>query len=281
MLDGKQKTRFSHFITYILLTAFSVYCLFPVVWMLLSALKPQNEIRTAMPTFYIKKPTFSNFSRVMFDTGFLGFMKNSFIVATCTTLISILIAILAGYALSRYARYRFVKVTNIAMLISQMIPGVLLLVPLYMIMERLHLLDTYLSLIIAYTTFVIPLCTFMMSSFFESIPYEIEEASEVDGCGKLKTIFVIIIPVSIPSIVSTGLYAFINAWNEFMFGYTFISKDALKTITPAIMLFKGANSTDWGGLMATSVLAVLPVTVVFLFLQKYFLEGLMSGSVKG
>lgn len=108
-----------------------------------------------------------------------------------------------------------------------------------------------------------------------------EEAAEVDGCGKLRTIFTIIIPVSIPSIISTGLYAFINAWNEFMFGYTFISADSHKTITPAIMLYRGANATDWGGLMATSVLAVLPVTIIYLFLQKYYMEGLMSGSVKG
>lgn len=281
MLEGKRQIAIARTITYFLLTIFSVFCIFPVVWMILSALKPENEIRTAIPSFIIHKPTFGNFSRVLLDTGFLGFMKNSFIVAACTTMISLLISILAGYAMSRYAKRNFVRVTNIGMLISQMVPGVLLLVPLYMIMQRLHLLDSYFSLIIAYTTFVIPLCTFMMSSFFESIPYEMEEAAEVDGCGKLKTIFTIIIPVSIPSIISAGLYAFINAWNEFMFGYTFISKDAFKTITPAIMLYKGANSTDWGGLMATSVLAVLPVTIVFLFLQKYFMAGLLSGSVKG
>ena len=109
----------------------------------------------------------------------------------------------------------------------------------------------------------------------------LEEAAEIDGCGKAQTIFKIILPLSVPSLISTGLYAFINAWNEFMFGYIFISTDKYRTLTPAIMLFKGANTIDWGGLMAGSVIAVIPVTIIFLFLQKYFLAGLMSGSVKG
>lgn len=281
MLNSKKQTRINHISTYVLLIIFSVFSLFPFVWMVLSALKPKAEIRVADPSFLIKNPTFENFRKVLFDTGFIGFMKNSFVVAAISTVISLIIAIFAGYALSRYSRQGFVKYTHIGMLISQMVPGVLLLVPLYLIMQNLKLLDSYYSLILAYTTFVIPLCTFMMSSFFDTVPYSLEEAAEVDGCGKIRTIFTIIIPVSIPSIISTGLYAFINAWNEFMFGYTFISVDKYKTITPAIMLYRGANVTDWGGLMATSVLAVLPITIIFLLLQKYYISGLMSGSVKG
>ena len=192
-----------------------------------------------------------------------------------------IIAVLAGYALSRYYRKRIVKASNFMMMLSQMIPGVLLLVPLYMIMQQMHMLETHISLVLAYTTFVIPLCTFMMSSFFDTVPIDLEEAAEIDGCSKAKTLIRVILPVSIPSLISTGLYAFINAWNEFMFGYVLISSDKLRTLTPAIMLFKGANLVDWGGLMAASVISVLPVTIIFLFLQKYFLAGLMSGSVKG
>ena len=192
-----------------------------------------------------------------------------------------IIAVLAGYALSRYYRKRIVKTSNFMMMLSQMIPGVLLLVPLYMIMQQMHMLETHISLVLAYTTFVIPLCTFMMSSFFDTVPIDLEEAAEIDGCSKAKTLIRVILPVSSPSLISTGLYAFINAWNEFMFGYVLISSDKLRTLTPAIMLFKGANLVDWGGLMAASVISVLPVTIIFLFLQKYFLAGLMSGSVKG
>ena len=278
---NKRNRKIAQVVTYVLLVVFSVYCIFPFVWMVISALKPKTEIRTATPSFAIIEPTLENFKRVLFDVGFLNYIKNSLLVSVVACVLSMIVAILAGYALSRYFKLKLVKSSNLAMMLSQMIPGVLLLVPLYLIMQRLHVLESYLSLILAYTTFVIPLCTFMMSSFFDTVPLALEEAAEIDGCSKAQTILRIILPLSIPSLVSTGLYAFINAWNEFMFGYIFISTDQYRTLTPAIMLFKGANTIDWGGLMAGSVIAVIPVTLIFLFLQRYFLAGLMSGSVKG
>ena len=278
---NKRNRKIAQVVTYVLLVVFSVYCIFPFVWMVISALKPKTEIRTATPSFAIIEPTLENFKRVLFDVGFLNYIKNSLLVSVVACVLSTIVAILAGYALSRYFKLKLVKASNLAMMLSQMIPGVLLLVPLYLIMQRLHVLESYLSLILAYTTFVIPLCTFMMSSFFDTVPLALEEAAEIDGCSKAQTILRIILPLSIPSLVSTGLYAFINAWNEFMFGYIFISTDQYRTLTPAIMLFKGANTIDWGGLMAGSVIAVIPVTLIFLFLQRYFLAGLMSGSVKG
>lgn len=267
--------------TYVLLTLISFVCVFPFLWMLISALKPKTEIRTAVPSLLIHSPTVENFSRVLIDTGFIKYIGNSLVVSTTACVLSMLIAVLAGYAFSRYSKKQLVKISNLTMMLSQMIPGVLLLVPLYMIMKNLGILESYISLILAYTTFVIPLCTFMMSSFFDTVPVSLEEAAEIDGYNKAQTIMKVILPLSIPSLVSTGLYAFINAWNEFMFGYVFLSTDKYRTLTPAIMLFKGANTIDWGGLMAASVIAVLPVTLIFLFLQRYFLAGLMSGSVKG
>lgn len=279
---GNKKTKtIKKSVLYILLSLYAVICVFPFIWMLLSALKPADEIRSAVPSFIIHQPTLENFKRVLVNNGFLTYIKNSLTISIAATLISMVIAVLAGYAFSRYFRKRLVKVSNFLMMLSQMIPGVLLLVPLYMIMKQMHMLETHISLILAYTTFVIPLCTFMMSSFFDTVPYDLEEAAEIDGCNKAMTLIRVILPVSVPSLISTGLYAFINAWNEFMFGYILVSSDSLRTLTPAIMLFKGANLVDWGGLMAASVIAVLPVTIIFLFLQKYFLAGLMSGSVKG
>lgn len=268
-------------ISYVLLVIISIVCIFPLLWMIISALKPKTEIRTAIPSFIIHEPTLENFRRVLVDSGFINYIKNSFFVSIIACLISMVIAVMAGYALSRYYKLKLVKVSNLAMMLSQMIPGVLLLVPLYMIMQKMHVLESYISLILAYTTFVIPLCTFMMSSFFDTVPIALEEAAEIDGYNKFQTIIKVIIPLSVPSLISTGLYAFINAWNEFMFGYIFISTDKYRTLTPAIMLFKGANTIDWGAMMAASVVAVIPVTFIFLFLQKYFLAGLMSGSVKG
>jgi multiple sugar transport system permease protein len=249
--------------------------------MVISALKPASEIRVSHPTFFIDAPTIENFVSVLVDHNFLTYIRNSLIVSLAACALSLVISILAGYVFSRYFRTRAVKYTNFAMLVSQMVPGVLLLVPLYITMRNLGLLDSYVSLILAYTTFVIPLCTFMLSSGYDAIPMSLEEAAELDGCSRLRTIWSVILPTMLPNIVSVGLYAFISAWNEFMFGYIFISTDQFRTITPGIMLFKGANSIDWGGIMAGSVVAVVPVALIFLLLQRFFIAGLMSGAVKG
>ncbi|WOF22337.1 carbohydrate ABC transporter permease [Microbacterium betulae] len=275
------RRRTSTVITYVLLALLAVYTLFPFLWMVMSALKPANEIRARTPSFLIAAPTLDNFVRVLVQHDFLVYIRNSLVVSLAACALSLVISLLAGYVFSRNYRMKAVQTTNFAMLVSQMIPGVLLLVPLYITMRNLGLLDSYGALILAYTTFVIPLSTFMLSSAYDSIPTSLEEAAEIDGASRLRTLTSVVIPVMVPSIVSVGLYAFITAWNEFMFGYIFTSTDALRTITPAIMLFKGANTVDWGGLMAASVIAVLPVAIIFLFLQRYFISGLMSGAVKG
>lgn len=275
------RRRSSTIVTYVLMAALLVFTLFPFVWMVISALKPADEIRATEPSFWIDAPTLDNFMRVLVDHNFLVYVKNSLIVSIVACALSLVISLLAGYVFSRQYRRKLVQSTNFAMLISQMVPPVLLLVPLYITMRNINLLDTYWALILAYTTFVIPLSTFMLSSAYDSIPMSLEEAAEIDGAGRIRTLTNVVLPVMIPSIVSVALYAFITAWNEFMFGYIFISTDSLRTITPAIMLFKGANTVDWGGLMASSVIAILPVAIIFLFLQRLFMSGLMSGAVKG
>lgn len=280
-MDTLKQRRVGRGLTYAGLIALSAYTIFPFYWMVTSALKPQDEIRARNPSLIVHHPTLDNFVNVLFDQHFLLYIKNSLIVSLAACALSLVISVLSGYVFSRFFRRRMVRYSSLAMLVSQMVPGVLLLVPLYITMRNLGLLDTYLSLIIAYTTFVIPMCTFMLSSGFDSIPIALEEAAQLDGCGRLETIRRVILPIMLPSLVSVGLYAFINAWNEFMFGYIFISDDSKRTITPAILLFKGANSIDWGSVMAASVLAVVPVALIFLLLQRYFMSGLMSGAVKG
>lgn len=271
----------STIVSYVLMAILAVYTLFPFIWMVISSLKPRSEIRVRKPTFWTESPTIDNFARVLVDNNFLTYIGNSLIVSITACALSLIISLFAGYVFSRNYRMKMVQGTNFAMLVSQMIPGVLLLVPLYITMRNLNLLDTHASLILAYTTFVIPLSTFMLSSAYDSIPISLEEAAEIDGAGKMRTLVSVVLPVMTPSIISVALYSFITAWNEFMFGYIFISSDSMRTITPAVMLFKGANSVDWGGLMAGSVLAVLPVALIFMFLQRYFISGLMSGAVKG
>lgn len=281
MLLSKNGRLISKTITYIVLVFFAIFCVFPFLWMVVTSLKPTDQIRTSNPSFFIEDPTFSHFENVLVNTQFITFFVNSLIVAITTTIISMLVSIFAGYALSRFQRFKGIKIVNVTMLLSQMIPGVLLLIPLYILMQRLGLLDTYAAMILAYTTFMVPLCTFMLKGFIDSIPYELEEAAEIDGCSRIRIIYQIILPISIPSLVATALFAFVNAWNEFMFGYVFINDEAHRTLTPGITLFKGLYTTDWGSIMSASVLAVLPVVILFIYLQKFLIEGMTAGSVKG
>ena len=158
MLGRKACNRLTKLITYILLTMISLVCVFPFLWMVITALKPETEVRQAVPSLIIHQPTIENLLKVLFDTGFVKYMRNSFVVASAATILSMIIAVMAGYVLSRYYKRRIVKLSNVGMMISQMIPGVLLLVPLYITMQKIGLLESYFSLILAYTTFVIPLC---------------------------------------------------------------------------------------------------------------------------
>lgn len=281
MLISRGKERVLTAATYLVLIVFSFYCLFPFLWMIVTSIKPTETILSTNPSFWVPKPTAKHFENVINHSAFLTFFKNSLFIAIITTLGALIISIFAGYALSRFVRFRGVKLFSVAMLLSQMIPGVLLLIPLYLTMKNLHLLNTYSSLILSYTTFTVPLCTFFMKGFFDSVPYEMEEAAEIDGCSRIGIILRVLIPVSLPSLVATSLFAFLNAWNEFLFGFVFINDESHRTLTPGISLFRGQFQTDWGSLMAASVLCVIPVVLIFVFMQRYLIEGMTAGAVKG
>jgi len=268
-------------LTYLVLIVFALFCLFPFVWMLDSALKPLAEVQSLRPTLLIHHPTLASFRRVLLETRFGIYFRNSLVVAAGCTALALSVSIFCGYALSRWPHLAPARVVGAALLLSQMIPGVLLLVPLYITLRQLGLLSTYGGLIIVYCTFTVPLCTFMLKGFFDAVPLDLEEAAELDGCGRAGLVWRVLLPLSTPGLLAAGAFAFINAWNEFMFGYVLVNDEARRTLTPGIMLFKSANLTDWGGLMAASVLAVVPVAACFLYLQRFLIEGLAAGAVKG
>ena len=268
-------------LTYATLGLFSAYCLFPFLWMVDTALKPTADIRSLNPTFLIAAPTLEHFADVLLRSPFLVYFRNSLIVGIAASVLTLVVAVFCSYALSRWSRQGAVRAVGGALLLSQMIPGVLLLVPLYILMRRLGLLSSYWSLIIVYCTFTVPLCSFMLKGFFDAIPLEIEEAAEIDGCSRLAFLGRVLLPLCAPGLLATGVFAFIHAWNEFMFGYVLINNDAHRTLTPGIMLYKGDHITDWGSLMAASALAVIPVALCFIYLQRFLVEGLAAGAVKG
>jgi multiple sugar transport system permease protein len=267
--------------TYATLALFAVFCLFPFLWMLDTSLKPPGEVRSLNPTFWIVNPTLENFNHVLTDGNFLVYFRNSVIVAGGATLLSLTVSIFCGYALSRFPREPIARAVGGALVLSQMIPGVLLLAPIYILMRQFGLLSTYRALIIVYCTFSIPLCCFMLKGFFDAIPRELEDAAEMDGCSRFGFITRILLPLAAPGILATALFSFVTAWNEFLFGYVLINDEARRTLTPGIMVFKGPHLTDWGALMAASVLAVVPVAIFFVYLQRFLMEGLTTGAVKG
>jgi ABC-type glycerol-3-phosphate transport system permease component len=266
---------------YGVLAAFSAFCLFPFLWMVDTAFKPIDEVLSSAPSFIIRHPTLFNFETVLLHSPFLVYLRNSCIVSGFSTLLTMVSSTFCAYVLSRWSRQRPVRVLAGALLASQMIPGVLLLVPLYMTMRDLGLLSTYFSLIIVYCTFMVPLAVFMLRGFFDGVPLELEEAAELDGCSRSAFLIRVLLPLSVPGLLATGLFGFVTAWNEFMFGYVLINDDAHRTLTPGIMLFRGAHETDWGSLMAASVLTILPVGISFLYLQRFLSGGLAIGAVKG
>ena len=263
------------------LAFFVAFCAFPFVWMLDTAFKPAAEIFSTAPTLVIASPTFGNFRAVVLESPFLIYFGNSLIVAGASTILTVTLSVFASYAMSRWAYLSVTQIVTGGLIVSQMIPGVLLLIPLYVLIRTMGLLSTYTALVIVYCTFMVPLASFMLKGFFDAVPRELEEAAAMDVCSRLDFILRILLPVTLPGLMATAVFAFIAAWNEFMFGYVLINDDARRTLTPGIMLFKGSHQTDWGSLTAASVLAAVPVALGFVYVQRFLITGLTAGAVKG
>lgn len=257
------------------------YALFPILWMVSTAFKPTAEIRTADPTFIPSRLSFEHFALVLWESNFLIYVRNSLLVASTVTAATLVVSTLAGYAFSRFQRLPGITAAGVGMIFGQLVPGVLLVVPLYITMKNLGLLDSLWSLILAYTTFSVPLSTLMLKGFFDQLPTEVEEAAELDGCPSWQVVWRIALPLALPGLMTTALYAFVQSWNEFLFGYTFISQDDRRTLTPGLADFIGLWTVDWGALMAAASLAVLPVTLAYLYLQRYLISGIATGATKG
>lgn len=269
--------------TIILTIIVCMFALFPFIWMISTSLKTNAEIYSVNPSFIPKDPTMSGYVN-MFTTetstfNFKQWAANSVFVAFFTTAFSMIIAVLGGYGISRY-RFKGRGALTYIVLTTQVLPGSLLMIPLYIIMSNFGLLDTKTGLMLAYVTFTVPFCTWMMKGFFDSIPVSLEEAAKVDGAGTLRCFFTVVLPLTVPGLVSTGLFAFINGWNEYLFASSFMQSYSNWTLPVGIASFKGQYATDWGTLMAGSVLITIPVVILFLCLQKHLVGGMTAGAVK-
>lgn len=269
---------------------FFLFYLFPVYWIFSSSFKPTEEIMSANPRLFPVKPTLEHYTKLFdpealyggFERGgrfFLLFINNSLIVALGATAISLAFSVLGGYALSRF-KFRGSQVLSRLMLMIYLFPGILILIPIYELMSKLQLLDTHLSLILLYTAFISPFGVWILRAFFDAIPVEIEEAALVDGAGRLKAFFRVILPLAGPGIITVTAYAFITSWGEYLFASILIFSDYKKTVPPGLAMYMGYQYIEWGSLLSGSVIVVLPVLLLFLPMARRFLRGFTSGALK-
>lgn len=274
-----KKTRLEKGILEALAVLIAVCSFFPFSWVLLTSVKASDQIyNTAqlIPTSI----TFDNFKQVLFQSNFVLYFWNSACISVVVTAVSMVFAVMAAYGFCRYRIFGSERI-KLCILFTKMFPGVLLSVPYYVIMKKMNLIDTHLSLIIINCSFALPFAVWNMCTFFLQIPWEIEESAMVDGCNRFQSFMKVIFPMAKPGISATTLYCFLLSWDEFMYANTFINSVSKKTVQVGIRDYIGEFSTEWGPLMASVVLSLVPVIVFFIFVQDNLVGGLSAGAVKG
>lgn len=264
----------------VFLSLFLVFTVFPLYWIFVTSLKPSNEMFTIPIQYWPENVTFENYINIIKISNFDVYIMNSLILSLIAGVISLIIATLGGYVL---ARFEFKGKTQVifAFFITQMIPLFIGLAPLYLLMSKLELINKLPSLMLMYTVMMVPFCTVMMKGFFERIPSSLEEAAMMDGCSRITALFKVIIPVMLPGLAATFIFAFVQCWNELFLAVMFIDKEEAKTIPVAMNSFITKFDIDWGSMSAATVLSVIPTLLLFAFAQKYIVEGMTQGSIKG
>jgi N,N'-diacetylchitobiose transport system permease protein len=261
-----------------------LFAVFPVYWMVATSFKPNDEIFTTDFVPIPLSPTLEHVERV-FTRGVAGhsiweYLLNSAVVAVGTVVIGAVFALLAATAVARF-KFRFRTSFLILLLIVQMVPAEALLIPLFLMVRRLGMYDTLIGLVVVNVGLTLPFSVWMLRTFVAAVPKDLEEAAWIDGAGRFTTFWRVLFPLVAPGLVATSIFAFITAWNEFVFALTLLDDPAKYTMPRALSFFIGQRSTDWGGIMAASTLMTIPVLVFFLLVQRRMVSGLVAGAVKG
>jgi multiple sugar transport system permease protein len=267
-------------VLYVPLAVFVFVLLFPFYWMVITSFKPDNELlsRTGNP-FWVVAPTLAHFKKLLFDTSYPEWLWNTMIVSVVSTFVSLLASVLAAYAIERL-RFRGSRQVGLSIFLAYLVPPSILFIPLATIVFQLGLFDTRWALILTYPTFLIPFSTWLLMGYFRSIPFELEECALIDGANRLQILWKIVLPLSVPGLISAGIFAFTLSWNEFIYALTFISSSESKTVPVGVVteLVEG-DVYHWGALMAGALLGSLPVAVIYSFFVEYYVSGL-TGAVK-
>jgi len=253
----------------------------PSVWMISTSIKPDAEIQVRVPRLIPATPTFVHYYHVLFETAVPRYLLNSFLVASGTAGLAVLLTSLAAYALSRFT-FRAKSIYILFILTSQMFPSALFLTPLFIVLKNYHLINSRIGLMVAYATFAVPFCTWLLKGYFDSIPVELEEAALTEGANRVQALWHVTIPLAAPGMAATLLFAFLLSWQEFLFAFTYIQSDQFRTLPPGInVLYASGLGVDFGNMMVMSVVTTVPVVLLFAFLQRYIVQGLTAGAVKG
>ncbi|HRW05271.1 MAG TPA: carbohydrate ABC transporter permease [Caldilineaceae bacterium] len=266
-------------ISIVIVTAVFLIILFPLYFMLTTAFKTEYEIYTAF-SWFPRNPTLDNFVQVITQFNIPLYIKNTLIVALTTTSIVVIVSVMAGYSLTRL-RFPGRAILARGVLFVYLVPGALMLIPMYLIIVKLGLQNTYLGLILANMSFAVPFCTWLMMGYLRSISAEIEEASLIDGCTRLMSLWHIVIPLSIPGIATAAIFIFNGVWNEFIFALILSQDASRRMISVGLSNFYRVDIYMVGPMMAGSLFAMLPVVILYILAQRYVVSGLAAGAVKG
>lgn len=267
-------------VTYVILLVMIAVSVFPAIWMLSTSIKSVTELYTIPPVVIPTSPTANNYIKVLQDSKMYMAFFNSVVITISVVLLTLLLSVLAGYGLARF-QFKGSGILKVGLLFGQMVPGVVIIIPLYFLFSKTGLLDTRISLVIADMALTIPMGVIMLSSFFAGIPRQIEEAAKIDGCTGFSALFRVVLPMARPGLTSVAIYTFINVWEEFLFALNLTSSSNMRTLPIAISMFSGEFSVDWGATMAAAAVVALPVLLLFLLCNRYFVQGLTDGAVKG
>ncbi len=264
---------------YIYVTILAIFAAFPLLWLFICSVKESGDL-LANPTSMIpQKFTLANYHNVMVNLGLGTNIKNSLMVSLSTTLIATVISSLAAYGIVRF----FPKLGNMMsklLIMTYMFPAIVLVIPYAVVMGKLGLTNTRLGLVLVYLSFNVPYAVWLLVGFFKTVPIGIEEAARIDGAGRLQTFIRVVLPLVAPGLVSTAIYMFINAWNEFLYALILTSSSSITTLSIKLHTMQGADVLNWGDMMAACMVVVVPSVVFFGFIQKYIAGGMTEGAVK-
>ncbi len=271
--------RIVRFWTFVGLLFSAAFAVLPVLWMFLSSLKPNTQILLNPPSLVTAQSSFGGYARLFKDPTQLSAFRDSYLIGFAVTILTILVAVLAGYALSR-SDFPGRRVVMTVVVGVQSVPPISLVIPYLGLISSFGLYDSYTGLILTHLVLTFPYAIVMMTAYFDTLPRTLDEAARVDGASSMRILWRILLPISLPGVVSVGVYTFMMSWNEFLFALM-LTKQNVRTVPIRISLFIGQNAVDWQGMFAMSIIGSIPVLLFFLIFQRYFLGGLTAGSVKG